>query len=402
LNILFVADVSIASVIGGAERVLFEQSTRLAKRGHDVSILTRKLPDQKKNHVVINGVKEYRYKVDQTSSFSFLNSTIRNSKQLFESLHREHPFDCINFHQPFSAFGIIQSPASKIIIKIYTCHSLSFEEYISRNAKSKKLLGKILFFLNIKVRKWIEKKVIENADSLVTLSKFTCDKLVATYQISTDKIKIIPGGVDLNRFYPTEDKKSICQRLKIPKEKVILLTVRNLVPRMGLKNLILAIKASINAAPHIYLVIGGDGPLKKELISLAKQSGVDKFITFAGFIPEEELPPYYQMADIFILPTRELEGFGLVTLEAMASGLPVLGTPVGGTREIIGGFNQEFLFKDTTPDSMADLIAEKYRIIKDNPHAWKEISKQCRNYVERNYSWEKNVDALENICFMSQ
>ncbi|MBC8392144.1 MAG: glycosyltransferase family 4 protein [Deltaproteobacteria bacterium] len=402
MNILFVADVSIASLIGGAEKVLFEQSYRLAKRGHDVSILTRKLPDQKKNHVVINGVKEYRYKVDQTSSFSFLNSTIRNSKQLFESLHREHPFDCINFHQPFSAFGIIQSPASKIIIKIYTCHSLSFEEYISRNAKPDGYFKRLLYLLNIQTRKWMEKRVMKNSNAIVTLSQFTSDKLLDTYKIAQGKIATVPGGVDPEKFYPALDKKPIRQRLKFPREKVIIFTVRNLVHRMGLENLILAIKVLMNDAPHMYLVMGGEGPLKNELIRLAKQSGVDKFITFTGFISEEDLPDYYRMADLFVLPTRELEGFGLVTLEAMASGVPVLGTPVGGTREIIGEFNREFLFKDTTPDSMADLIAEKYRIIKDNPHAWKEISKQCRNYVERNYSWEKNVDALENICFMSQ
>ena len=397
MDILFVSDVSIERVIGGAERVLFEQSYRLAKRGHNVSILTRKLSDHKKNHVVINGVKEYRYEVNQKNRFTFLNDTFRNSKQLFESLHNEYQFDCINFHQPFSAFGIIQSPASKIITKIYTCHSLSFEEYISRNAKPDGYFKRLLYLLNIQTRKWIEKRVMENSNAIVTLSQFTSDKLLDTYKIPQGNIATVSGGVDLEKFYPALDKKPIRQRLKIPREKVIIFTVRNLVHRMGLENLILAIKALMNDAPHIYLVLGGEGPLKNELIRLAQQLGVDKFIIFTGFISEEDLPDYYRMADLFVLPTRELEGFGLVTLEAMASGVPVMGTPVGGTREIIGGFNREFLFKDTTPDSMAALIAEKYRIIEDNPLAWKEISVQCRNYVERSYSWDKNIDNLEKI-----
>ena len=70
MNILFVADVSIASVIGGAERVLFEQSTHLAQRGHNVHILTRKLLDHKPNQEVIQGVEEWKYDFDQKSAFS--------------------------------------------------------------------------------------------------------------------------------------------------------------------------------------------------------------------------------------------------------------------------------------------------------------------------------------------
>jgi glycosyltransferase involved in cell wall biosynthesis len=103
------------------------------------------------------------------------------------------------------------------------------------------------------------------------------------------------------------------------------------------------------------------------------------------------------VADIFILPTRELERFGLVTLEALACGVPVLGTPVGGTQEILGKFDSSFLFADTSPKSMAASILEKYKIISETPQKWSEISQRCRQYVENNYSWEKNVDSLEKI-----
>jgi glycosyltransferase involved in cell wall biosynthesis len=103
------------------------------------------------------------------------------------------------------------------------------------------------------------------------------------------------------------------------------------------------------------------------------------------------------MADIFVLPTKELEGFGLVTLEAMASGIPVLGTPVGGTKEIIGNFDSSFLFKGTDPDSMVELISEKYHLIKRDPQRWREISHRCRKFVDENYSWEKNIDSFEEL-----
>ena len=146
---------------------------------------------------------------------------------------------------------------------------------------------------------------------------------------------IIPGGVDLQRFYPAADKEEMRRHLNIPEEKTVLFTVRDLEPRMGLENLMYAVKQMIEVVPDIYLILGGEGPLKENLISLSQELGVESYIRFVGFIPEEDLPDYYRMADVFVLPTIELEGFGLITLEALASGLPVLGTPVGGTVEIL-------------------------------------------------------------------
>jgi len=397
LSILFVSDVSIANVIGGAERVLFEQSTRLAQRGHDVHILTRKLPGHRQNEEFIQGVTEWRYDIVKKSSVSYIKSSRKNARQLFENLHEKFRFDCINIHQPFSAIGVIQSPPSRKVKKIYTCHSLSFEEYISRNSKPENFLAGFLYLLNIYTRKWVEKWILDKCDEIVVLSLFTQDKLWNAHNVTSERISIIPGGVDLKRFRPFGDKMEIRQRLNIPQNKVVLLTVRNLVQRMGLENLVYSLKTAIEKAPNLYLVMGGSGPLKDDLFALTHQLGLESHIRFTGFISENELPDYYRMADFFVLPTRELEGFGLVTLEAMASGLPVMGTPIGGTQEILGKFDQHLLFKDSSADSMASLILENYQKMKEDPQIWEEMSLHCREFVESNYSWEKNVGALENI-----
>jgi glycosyltransferase involved in cell wall biosynthesis len=231
LNILFVSDVSIVEVIGGAERVLFEQSTLLQRRGHAVHILTRKLPVHKSDHQIIQGVNEWRYVVDQSNSFSFIKSSLLNSKKLFESLENQHSFDCINFHQPFSALGVVCSPLSKKIRKVYTCHSLFFEEFQSRNPKPKGVARRIPCFLNIQARRFIERRVLKESDRIVVLSQFTEEKLQRAYDVPSAKITIIPGGVDLERFYPATDRAKTRQRLNIPQEKMILFTVRNLVWR---------------------------------------------------------------------------------------------------------------------------------------------------------------------------
>ena len=397
MNILFVSDVSISEVIGGGERVLFEQSTLLRKRGHDVHILTRKLPGHRSNQEVIQGVKEWRYDVDQRNTLLFFKSTWLNSKKLFELLHSKYKFDCINLHQPFSALGVIRTLVGKRIKKIYTCHSLSFEEFKTRNQRPQNIIKRVFYSLNIQVRKFIEKKVLNESDMIAVLSRFTQEKLLSTYKIPSEKIVIIPGGINLKWFYPATDKTTIRRLLNIPPKKMILFTVRNLVPRMGLENLIYAIREVVETVQDIYLVLGGQGPLKKNLILLSQELGVERYIKFVGFIPEGELPDYYRMSDIFILPTLELEGFGLVTIEALASGVPVLGTRVGGTVEILEKLDVKYLFKDTKPESMASLIIETCQQFKNNSRLWQDISSQCRLFVEENYSWRKNVDRLENL-----
>ena len=170
---------------------------------------------------------------------------------------------------------------------------------------------------------------------------------------------------------------------------------------MGLENLISALRIITKKAPGVILILGGEGVLKNELITLARNADLENYIYFVGFIPEEQLPDYYGMADLFVLPTKELEGFGLVTIEAMASGLPVVGTSVGGTKEILGNFDESFLFKGTDSGSISDLILEKCQVIKQNPEKWKSVSNQCRKYVENNYSWEKNIDSLEELLAKS-
>ncbi|UCH72116.1 MAG: glycosyltransferase family 4 protein, partial [Thermoplasmatales archaeon] len=370
-------------------------------RGHHIHILTRKLPSHKKDKETIQGVTECRYDCNQHNAAFFLKGTFRNAKRLFESLNQHYKFECINFHQPFSALGVTHSSCSNSISKIYTCHSLSFEEFSSRNGKASDLIKKTSNFLQILARKKIEKNGLIKSDAIVVLSKFTKKKLVDIYNISNGKIWIIPGGVNLNIFKPADDKTAIRKKLNIPQEKVVLFTVRNLVWRMGIENLIIAFKEIIKKSKEFYLVIGGKGPLEDGLIALTRSLDIEGQVQFTGFIGVDDLPLYYQMADLFILPTRELEGFGLVTLEAMACGLPVLGTPIGGTKEILGKFDPQFLFDDIHPDSITKLILEKYKAIKENPQQWRKISEQCRQFVEAQYSWERNVDALEDLFLSS-
>lgn len=394
MNIVCVADVSIKDVGSGAERVLYEQTSRLAKKGFQVSIITRRLLSHSDDHEFIDHVHEFRYHLSRRNALTFLVSSVLNSRKIFLDLIKTQPVDLINIHQSLSALGIILTSQSKRLAKVYTCHSLSFEEFETQNQKPSRLFSIFIFRLNSLARKLVEKYVISKSDSVIVLSEFTKSKLVAYYKIDPQKIHVIPGGVDLSKFEYLGNKSSAKNKLKLAEENIILFTVRNLVPRMGLENLICAMKEIVPAAKGIVLVIGGEGELRSKLSNLILDLGLSGAITLKGFIPEAELPSHYQAADFFILPTRCLEGFGLVTVEAMACGTPVIGTPVGGTKEILMKFDPTFLFEDTTTASMTKLILEKIRYYKENPDDYQKLSRRCRAFVEKNYSWEANVNSV--------
>lgn len=397
LNILLVADVSIANVTSGSERVLYEQSTYLAKMGHEVHLLTRRLPLHKSDEEKIDEVKEWRYSYNKKLPYPFLKSLLFDCRRSFSSLQRKSSFDIINFHQPFSAVGVLSSRSSNGIPTIYTCHSLSFEEYCSRESPPRNAIEWISYRMQLLGRKLLEETALKKSSRIVTLSRYSKKKLEKVYDLPSEKIHVIPGGVDLNRFRPQKDKQTLRFRLGIPDGHFTLLTVRNLESRMGLENLILAMKRVVQEKTDTLLIMGGAGPLAQQLKDLAREAGVTDYVRFAGYIPEEELPSYYQMADLFILPTVELEGFGLVTVEALASGLPVLGTPVGGTKEILAHMGPEFLFADSTPESMAELILKTIQTWGSDSEAYTQISLKCRNAAEKNYSWDAHVIQLESL-----
>ncbi|MFH1993111.1 MAG: glycosyltransferase family 4 protein [Pseudomonadota bacterium] len=145
------------------------------------------------------------------------------------------------------------------------------------------------------------------------------------------------------------------------------------------------------------MTVGGEGVERKNLESLIRAFGLENDVMLTGFISADLLPDFYGAADCFILPTRSLEGFGLVTPESMACGTPVLGTPVGGTKEILSGFDAQFLFRDTSPESMADGIRfaiEEYFYDKNRYDA---LRLRCREYAKKNYSWERHIDQLKSI-----
>jgi len=127
---------------------------------------------------------------------------------------------------------------------------------------------------------------------------------------------------------------------------------------------------------------------------LAKNLSLEKMLRFEGYINDEKLPLYYKASDAFILPTKELEGFGLVSIEAMACGIPVLATPISANIEVIGNFDKTLLFDGIEPKDIANGIIS---FIKRND--LEQLGKKARDYVKFNFCWDKYIEKMENIYY---
>jgi glycosyltransferase involved in cell wall biosynthesis len=248
----------------------------------------------------------------------------------------------------------------------------------------------IKFHMSRSFRKRTEAKVLRKATSVVTLSNYMAFVLEEQHGFRPPKMHVIPGGVDLERFRPAEDRAKVRRRLGIPVDRPALLTVRSLIPRMGLPELIEAFREVAKHESKPVLLIGGKGPMRDSLQKAAGDLFMSGSVRFLDFIPNEDLHSYYQASDLCVMPSRKLEGFGLVTLEAMACGTPVLGTRHGGTVEILEEFDKEMLVEPEKTAMSAALLK-----FLQNPVKLAGCRSKCREFAESTYSWDRTVYMLE-------
>jgi phosphatidylinositol alpha-1,6-mannosyltransferase len=180
---------------------------------------------------------------------------------------------------------------------------------------------------------------LQRADAVVAVSNFTKDALIEMMGVPPEKIEVIFNGVDIHRFTPRPKNRELIERYGLERKR-ILVSVGRLVERKGIDHVLKALPAVRKAHPDVHYVVVGDGPYRARLEEIAREEEVEAHVTFAGSVPSETLVDHYALADLFVMPNRQLadgdtEGFGLVFLEANACGKPVIGGRAGGAVEAI-------------------------------------------------------------------
>ncbi|MEX5213608.1 MAG: glycosyltransferase family 4 protein [Nitrospiraceae bacterium] len=397
MNILLLADVSAALVIGGAERMLRQQALGLAERGHQIQLVTRAPEGDPRLFVQIGPVQEHRFVVSRSNELSFILSSMQRSVECFDRTVRLARPDLVIVYQSAAGIGPLLRRADVPQSWIYVCLSLAHEEYVSRAPQADGPAQQFRRTANTHARFLVEDYVMHRCRRVVVMSEFMKERVMHAHRISPDTISLIPGAADHEQFRPPEDRMQVRRSLGLPEDRTILFTLRNLVPRMGLEQLIDAMSLLGEEGRDLLLLIGGEGPLHQALYDRVLQRGLADHVRLLGFVPEDRLCRYYQCADLVVMPTLELEGFGLVTVEALAAGTPVLGTPVGALPEVLRRIDPYLITDGPAASDLADGLGRLLRRFRELPGEQERVARKGRCLIEQELNWPRQIDALASL-----
>jgi glycosyltransferase involved in cell wall biosynthesis len=204
-----------------------------------------------------------------------------------------------------------------------------------------------------------------------------------------DRIALVAGGIDGTQFTPgIAAAAAVRARWQIPADRSFLLTVRRLEPRMGLEELLQALRLLLDRGHACTLGIAGAGMLEPRLRELATRLELLQDVRFLGRVPEQDLAPLYATADLFVLPTVAYEGFGMATIEALACGTPVVGTSVGATPELLRPLEPELIAPSPAPNDLATAV--------ERALGRTDLGPRCAEYAHRRYDWERVIEGWES------
>jgi glycosyltransferase involved in cell wall biosynthesis len=365
--------------VGGIERVVYEQCKRLRQKQFEPMVVTHRNYTDK--NYVFDGIRVRCYdsvNIGFRLGIPYAIPQITSLKTFLESVKSS---DLIHVHgHPYLSSFLAAKIAKKYSKPLVLTQHNTFIEYGSS-------LWDHVEWLNDYA---IGKQVLKEADKIVVVSNAT-GNYVLSLGADPEKIRVLHNGVDVNRFRPLNGvKNEMRKKLGISKDSSVVLTVRRLVYKNGIDTLIESAKKAIKKNPRLVFLVVGKGPDFEKVKEKIEQLGMQKNFRLTGFISDEDLPFYYNIADFFVLPSKSGEGLPLVALEAMACGVPVIATNVGGISEVM---KEDYgkLVPPNSPDSLAEAILEfSHRELST-------LKKDLRVMIEQKYSWDKNVEKLVEI-----
>jgi glycosyltransferase involved in cell wall biosynthesis len=364
--------------VGGIERVVYEQGKRLLEREFELLVLTSR--NQTDKSYTFDGIRVRCY---DSVNFGFrlgIPYSIPQVNSFKTFLEAILSCDVVHAHgHPYLSSFVAAKIARKYSKPFVLTQHNTFIDYRSPwNAFEK--LNDLL----------VGRETLKEADKIIAVSKATKD-YVLSLGADSEKVDVIHNGVDLDRFKPlTGAKQTIRKKLGIPQNARVVVSVRRLVFKNGIDTLIESAKKVVKREPGVVFLVIGKGPDFGEIKIQIDRMGITNNFRLTGFVSDIDLPSYYNAADFFVLPSKSGEGLPLVALEAMACGLPVIATNVGGIEEVmIRDYGR--LVEADDPDAMAEAIIEFSRM------EFSALRDDLRRLVEQKHGWNQNVTKLIKI-----
>ena len=366
-------------IVGGMEMHIESLVNGLIKKGHHVTIITGPHPQGLKN-TSKNNIDIYYTK---TMAKYTRERYYRESARIFDELNQIENFDIVH-SQSTLALGYIRY-CQKTVPLVVTLHGTLVNEI-----KNLLKINKALFLLSspfwIKSYIFDERVILKKTDKIITVSKELCSDVKEQYTSLEGRLCVIPNGVDIDKFKPTEID-AFKSNLGLSNKKIIL-SIGRIEKEKGFQSIIKVFPDIIKTEDTI-LVILGIGSYLEQLKQLARDLNIEDYVIFAGHVNDNDLPKYYNLADLFVFPTLRLEGLPMVILEAMACGKPVIASRIGGIPTAID-HNKNGILID--PNNLYNLKNKILDVLVDERKA-KTLGKMARLKAIEEFSVDRMVES---------
>ncbi len=361
-------------VVGGIARVVHDLSHRLIKDGHEVTVVTYK-EGNVQDFEDDKGVKVYRVNNYMINPNNFIDWIMQLNFNLIskatELINKEGPFDVIHAHDWLVAYAAKTLKDSFKIPVVSTIHA-------TESGRNSGIHDEVQRYIND--TEWM---LTYESTEVIVNSNFMKSELQRLFGLPFEKINVIPNGVNLNLYNGVERDYNFRRQYAADNEKIILYVGR-LVYEKGIQNLIAAIPKVLNNYHDSKLIIAGKGGMIDELRDEVRRLNIENKVYFTGYLNLTQVTKMYKCADVAVFPST-YEPFGVVALEGMLSGTPVVVSDVGGLNEIVEHRVNGMKSYAGNPNSIADSILE----LLFNPELCSNVAKAAKAKVKSQYNWNK-------------
>jgi glycosyltransferase involved in cell wall biosynthesis len=360
MRVLLLTNAIAPEQLGGLQRYVRELAAALVRAGVDVAVLTRRRDEDDPLHELApDGVEILRFRTPTKANALYaIGYPVATLGAVWRTARTAGAERVLHSHFTLHGIGL----ALRARPFLHTFHAPVHREIASERQGSYRLPGASERVVVAAARQG-ERLMLSRATRIITLSEFMRREVLSLRPDAAQRTEVLPGGIDTERFAPGEGIAHPAAADADP----LLFCARRLVPRTGVLELVRAMPHIVRARPRVRLVIAGAGPLERDVRTEIRRRALDGSIHLAGRVSERDLVRWYRSADLVVVPTQQLEGFGLTTAEALACGTPVLGTPAGATPELLAELDPRLVASDVTPTAIADgvisLTSDRDRLV---------------------------------------
>jgi glycosyltransferase involved in cell wall biosynthesis len=376
-QILFARNLFLPDDLGG-NRYPYETMRRLGARGHPVTVATPRLhgrfPD-------LPGVRYHLYPIRRPHPAISHFTNLLGATLALRKVPR-HDVAIAGSYDAALALGWAGVAPSTPLVFLF--HSEFYSEWVQSRTLARHLLQRYMAAA--------ERRVFSLSSRIVAVSQFSARQIRARAPRAADRVRVVPTGVDTAYFQPAT-RAAVRKEIGIGSDEPLVLGVGRLAGVKQFDRLITAFSVACARGLDAKLIIAGGGPERSKLDHLIATYGMQDRIRLAGYCDPPQLRAFMQAADLQVCSSA-FENLSLALLEGMACGTPVLGTPGGGTPELVEPIDPGLVLADDHAHTMADALPVW---LADRPRL-ASLGQRARALAVERYDWERVVDGLEAVC----